>query len=156
MTECNGCGRCCHPVSLPFSQFAVQTNAKGTENMNPRTRRWVLEELVPISRREGLEMRRDLRGSGSLTWVRDHFEAGYSFFFLCRNFDPDTRLCAAYDDRPDVCSGYPHYGQRPRADAIPKLPPECSFRADYGQPVMPAADWQPIPLVPRLTREQRR
>ena len=113
------------------------------DEIDDRTRRWVLEELTPISRREGLDMRPDLRGRNTLTWARDHWEATYSSFYLCSNFDVDTRRCSAYDDRPPVCAGYPHYGKPPRADAVPALPPECSFNVDYGLPV---ADWQPVPL----------
>lgn len=115
------------------------------DEIDDRTRRWVLHELVPITRKQGLAMRPDLRERNTLLWVRDHWEATYSSFYLCSNFDSETRLCGAYDDRPPVCAGYPLYDAPPRVDAVPSLPPECSFNADYGRPV---ADWQPVALLP--------
>lgn len=30
--------------------------------------------------------------------------------FTCRNWDPDTRLCLIYDQRPAMCSRYPYDG----------------------------------------------
>jgi Fe-S-cluster containining protein len=46
----------------------------------------------------------------------------------CDAFDPDTRECTAYEDRPPICSGYPWYGKTPDRERL--LDPCCSFNAD--------------------------
>ena len=30
--------------------------------------------------------------------------------YACRHWDEDTRLCGIYDDRPQMCAGYPYAG----------------------------------------------
>lgn len=46
----------------------------------------------------------------------------------CDVFDPDTRTCTAYEDRPPICSGFPWYGAEPDRERL--LDPCCTFNAD--------------------------
>lgn len=138
---CNGCGACCSPVTLSMSQEDVRRKLPG--QLDARTRRWILEELTPISRREG-KARAPWVGGG-MTLKNGRYSPDYSFFYECKNFDPVTRLCAAYDDRPEVCSGYPWYQAAPNPGAA--LPPYCSYREDIGKSVEPQPDWQTIELT---------
>lgn len=46
----------------------------------------------------------------------------------CDAFDPVTRACTAYEDRPPICSGYPWYGKAPNRSKL--LNPACSYHAD--------------------------
>jgi Fe-S-cluster containining protein len=51
----------------------------------------------------------------------------------CDVFDPATRLCGAYEQRPPVCSGYPHYGSPltlEEGSAGTRLPTVCTFNAE--------------------------
>lgn len=65
-----------------------------------------------------------------------------SFYFRCRHFDPDTRRCTDYDNRPAMCRDYPWYGGAVNFSAA--LPPTCSFRADIGE--------VPVAITPRPQR----
>lgn len=132
MTECSGCGGCCSPVAMPYTQDDVRRTMPG--QMHPENRRWILEDLVPISRREGLA-RSPYMDSGP-TFLRrpdDSVVEQWTWFFECRHYDPETRTCGNYEHRPPMCSGFPWYGDAP--DRTKALPHECSFRADIGQPV---------------------
>lgn len=31
-----------------------------------------------------------------------------SYWYRCRNYDTESRLCTAYDSRPDMCRNYPY------------------------------------------------
>jgi Fe-S-cluster containining protein len=117
MTACSSCGGCCSPVSLAWTQDDVRRMMPF--QIDDRTRRWVLEELHPLTRREARPT-----------------------YYRCDNYDPGTRQCTAYDDRPGVCRDHPTYGQPVNPGA--SLPPGCSYRADIGQPVDP--DWTPVTL----------
>ena len=147
MTECTGCGRCCYPVTLAWSQREVAMMPPGT--MDPVSRNWILHDLVPISRREGLAMRPDLKGKQTIAVESfgpngTNWSMQRSQFFLCRHFDAERRRCNNYEGRCSICRGYPYLEASPPKDARPCLPPECSYNADYNLPV---AEWEPVPLL---------
>jgi Fe-S-cluster containining protein len=54
--------------------------------------------------------------------------APVQYLVTCDQFDPETRMCTAHDDRPPICSGYPWYGAEPNPNRA--LDPQCSFIAD--------------------------
>lgn len=143
MTECSSCGSCCDPITLAFTQDDARRMLP-TE-IDARTRRWIIDELVPISRREGMA-RSPWITHTALPMKGGQYDPGYSQFYECRNFDRVTRRCTAYEDRPPVCSGFPHYGKKVLPTNI-VIPHWCSFRADIGQPVEPEPDWQAIELT---------
>lgn len=134
MTECNGCGRCCDPVALPYRVAGM-----GPEQIaliDPGDRDWVLNHLTEIRpRRDGLAMVRDYMRDG-MTWglgLDGRMAEVVTFFYSCDFYDPETREGLAYDERPDVCSDYPWYGMPP--DASKAIPPDCEFNLDIGKPV---------------------
>lgn len=142
MTDCNGCGGCCDPVVLLGDRFAL---ARGVTDA--RMRRWLLEDLSPMPYREAAR-----KANAGLVAARSNPAAvltgpdeGPNFageavgFYRCRHFDPATRRCLSYDDRPEVCRQYPWLGGAPRPNAA--LPDACSYRADIGQPVTPVDEW---------------
>lgn len=137
MTECNGCGTCCDPVPLPVTQMEVRL---GKMDLGERERRWILEELTPISRRQALELAPYLNTGGRTDFMKGPDGAViYPTFYRCKWFDRETRACTNHADRPDVCRGYPWHEGRP--DKTTNLPHECSFRADQGLPV------EPVPVM---------
>lgn len=46
----------------------------------------------------------------------------------CDVYDPATRRCGAYSERPPICADYPHYGEPLREGDW--LPPVCSYNAE--------------------------
>lgn len=134
MTACNGCGACCSPVALAFTQDDIRRALPA--QIDPANRAWVLNDLTPITRREGI--RRTGMNGGITTAVVGHGRSTeavltLTFFYECRHYDDASRTCRAYDQRPPMCADYPWYGMPPEPGKF--LPPECSFRADIGQPV---------------------
>jgi Fe-S-cluster containining protein len=132
MTECNCCGSCCSPVVLPFAKF----EASRAKNLDPVTRRWILEDLTPMGPKEA-----KARGEG---WIFDqrkrvgsltHTGETILFLYSCRHFDEETRLCTNHDNRPPGCRGYPWKHGVP--DPTAALPPTCSYNADVDREVAP-------------------
>lgn len=136
------CFACCSPVAMAYTRIDVEL---GRVHLSPRDRRWFLEELTPISRREGLR-RAPYLGNG-LTGYSVMGEAMVlpTAFYECSNLDRETGLCRSYDDLPDTCSGFPEYDS-PWPDPKKNLPPTCVWRADLGLPVE-----TPVPLPSRRT-----
>lgn len=125
-----GCGACCDPVVLPYSRAEVQRSMPG-EWDDPRTRDFVLNDLTPIRRRDGLQRAAYL--SSGVTVLGAPGTPGavvlaWSFFYECRHFDQESRRCTNYEGRPDVCREYPWYGEAP--DPAKALPVECIYRDD--------------------------
>lgn len=51
----------------------------------------------------------------------------------CDQFDPNTRMCLAHEDRPPVCVGFPFYRSpdgEPTEGQIEKMPLSCSYALD--------------------------
>lgn len=107
--ECNGCGACCDPVVLRgAADLVITEHAAGLHGV-PRPESDAAFALAHWTRIGDAP-----DGDGGL-WT-------------CDAYDRETRECGAYDDRPQVCSGYPWYGRAP--DAGRELYAECSYRAD--------------------------
>lgn len=89
MTECNGCGSCCDPVSLSPAMVHRRDSSFGQQADQLR------EMLIPVG---------PARGGG----------ANYE----CIHFDKRERRCTNYEGRPEMCRGYPWYGKAPVEDII--------------------------------------
>lgn len=55
----------------------------------------------------------------------------------CDVFDPVTRACTDYENRPPICRHYPWYGKSPTRDKL--LNPACVFHADV-RTMLPIAE----------------
>lgn len=124
MTECSRCGDCCRAVGLIWSQEFVRDHP---DLFGERFRRWVVEELRPISAPRVFQL---LPAMAELD-VEDPAGLRGRHFFECTNFDAENNLCLAHDTRPDTCAGFPWYGEAPRFDLLRPYP-RCSFHADVG------------------------
>lgn len=136
MTECNGCGRCCEVIPLSYNHLEVHLHLLAGI-IDESEARWVLEDLVPMSRREVKRLQPDLLDhrvipppglllAGEIGILPD--------FYSCRKWDPETRRCTDYENRPRPCREYPWYDDE-TPNPMKRLPPECSFNADIGRPV---------------------
>lgn len=127
MTDCNNCGGCCDPVMLPYSRIQAETAGP---DMDPLNRRWVLEDLTPISRREGMARSPYVKDGLTILGDQRTGEAHWfwSFFYDCKHYDAENKRCTNYENRPPICRDYPWYDGG--VDTQKALPLECSFRAD--------------------------
>lgn len=125
--ECARCGDCCE--SIPFPRRA---DLHAYIAMHPPSPEYALTRTVQ-----------------DVAFVEQHWtenvvgKPGERSLWSCDAFDSETRICTAYDDRPPVCQNYPWYeGRQHAAEHAGRLPPRCSFRADF-----PEVD-QPVTLLP--------
>lgn len=139
-TECNSCGCCCHPVSLPYTQREYAQLLPGT--IDEEDRQFVLSELRQLKKREGLALAPWLRGH---MLADKHGQPVDVVFYECKHFDVETRRCTNYENRPGMCRDFPWYDGVPRRQAA--LAPYCSFNADVGRPV------EPVPVEWSQTRQ---
>lgn len=141
---CNGCGACCDPFVTTVAPIYLADRTAdrviGAEEAD-----WMRTHLSPLRRKDGLARVKDYILAGG--WsdapaVRDNITGRVtmlkpqlfpSHFYTCDIFDPVTRRCTDYDNRPGVCRDYPWYGSPP--DPHKSLPSMCSYRADAGLPV---------------------
>lgn len=63
----------------------------------------------------------------------------------CDQFNAETRLCEARDERPPVCSGYPWYNREPREGVFWKKGQRCSYLLDLPPAARPEGA---RPLIP--------
>lgn len=102
-----GCGLCCDPVTLRFT----------VADMDGPSAAFAREHWRDVSDEYEFAPGTDIKSA-----VR------------CDMFNPVTRACTAYEQRPPICSGYPWYGQQP--DRARLLHPSCAYQAD-GRPLLP-------------------
>jgi Fe-S-cluster containining protein len=141
MTQCSSCGQCCEVLA-----FSMTKDEAAASTLDARTRRWFADKLVPITHREAARRAPWWPFDALLLDSIGRPYMGPPMFYRCSNYDTDTRLCADYENRPEVCRTFPLYGDdRPHPST--NLPPRCSFRADLGQPI---EEWAPVEL--RRTR----
>src|SRR5437868_6335194 len=140
MTECApDCGACCDPVMSAISPLDMAKMAPW--EVDERTRRWYLEELTPLPRKEALARMPWLTQGGKTALGLDgrtgDVVIAFSMFYKCAQFDPETRRCRDYDNRPQPCRDYPFSGKAAaeltHMDRATALPPSCSYRADLGE-----------------------
>lgn len=105
--------------------------------MDDRDRRWVLEHLTPLPKTKA---RLDASGmsQGGVSYVildSGEMVPMETHFYSCDLFDPETRRCTAYDQRPPICRDYPWYGDPP--DPSKAIPKTCVHRTEIGQTPVP-------------------
>lgn len=86
MDGCDGCGLCCDPVYL-----------------GPGVRMKVIKDGHP-----------DHHANGNIEWARNLMPRGDGYYD-CPNFNTETRNCNDYENRPEVCRGYPFYNKPHKA-----------------------------------------
>jgi Putative zinc- or iron-chelating domain len=130
LTECNGCGACCDPVTLPVSSAQLATMGSRLTDGD-----WMREHLHPIPRREGRARQAWAKGRGWNERIDEHGDPVIEavFYYGCDRYDPVAKRCTDYEGRPGMCRDYPWHTGAPIEGA--DLPPTCSYRADIGLPV---------------------
>ena len=125
---CAQCGDCCDPVTVSADQLDVQ------------------QEWIDYWRGGGED-----EAHGDVWFIATHMtelerdEQGRRRF-QCHHFNQVTRQCEAYEQRPDMCMGFPWYGREPDEGSISRLPARCSFGLDVN-PSLRNTDARPlIPL----------
>ncbi len=143
---CNGCGSCCDPVAFDVPEYRRNSTwMEYRDYPDPRTRKgwevwrkldWVVSDLR--SRKPGRWTRaRIIAGWLDAQFILEHWHDIGTGDAMCDAFDPETRRCTVYDERPPVCSGYPFYGRPPRMDGA--MYPWCGYISDIEPEPVPVA-----------------
>jgi Fe-S-cluster containining protein len=128
------CGDCCRVVTV--NRHTVKRVKEGKQELvnappdqlltdearkaaGERNARWVRSELTEISRAEAYKRLPNLKGK----------VGRQQGTYICSNFDGDTNMCRAHNDKPSICAGFPWYGKEPHKGALDGLP-NCGYRVD--------------------------
>lgn len=94
-SECNRCGECCRVIHIGHTKKTLRTIK------NPDVK-FILKHWCRISRKEAYKRQPTLK-------ARDW--NGF-YFYACDAWDEKTHLCKMYESRPEVCRGFPFYGEK--------------------------------------------
>lgn len=138
MTACNSCGS--HPTAVccdPFTTIVSPTmlaDGSADRDLAPGEADWMRAHLTPIlPRKAGLAKVSSWSSGLSQFFLGGELHIIAAWYYNCDLYDPATKRCTDYDNRPDACRGFPWYDSP--VDPTKVLPPTCSYRADLGLPV---------------------
>lgn len=97
MSGCNG--DCCAVFFLPYTISEMRRRAPTL-----RDGQQIAEMVIPLTPKEARERREQL-APGSIALPIRWRDRGHHF--TCRHWDPETRLCGIYEDRPTMCRTFP-------------------------------------------------
>lgn len=122
---CKGCGACCNPVALPWTQRQIAMMLPS--EIEDADRQFVLNDLTPLRYRDGLAAAPYLKDLTTFPTTEGPPEYVKPVFYSCRHFDPVEKACTNYENRPPVCRAYPLYGREEIHPAM-ALPEACVYR----------------------------
>lgn len=109
--SCGSCdGRCCAVFTFPRPPEDIRRLVESGKGYVDGE--FIADMLVPLTREEALERmeRFDVQPivdgveQTREEWTENCEDRSYT----CRHWDEDTRLCMAYDERPQMCRDYPY------------------------------------------------
>lgn len=143
MTLCNCCGDCCKVIATlkPLRHYKDVAKSYGP---------WVAywdgggDGLPDGWEPEDAERARTIHATASFVaahwhritkreaWDRLPPMGGYPghFYYICDQWDEDTKLCKAGDDRPPICKDFPWYGQPVGDQRLNVALRRCAYWAD--------------------------
>lgn len=99
----NGCtGACCAVFYIPRTLVELERGV-GDDGSLLDEAELIAPMLVPLTLEEA-NARGERLGNAAAPFEKR--EDGH--LFTCRHWDEETRLCGIYDERPDMCRGYPY------------------------------------------------
>lgn len=124
---CARCGSCCNPAFLAPDEAAKVDKAR--DYLAAGGEHEFTVDSIPFILDHWHELGRDEDG------VR----------YECDQYDPATRSCTAHENRPQVCRGFPWYGDDPSPERAATLARGCSFlfevppteRGAHARPLIP-------------------
>jgi len=115
--SCNMCGYCCTAISIPISPADLKDMSKRLRDQEK-----MAEFFIPITEEEAI------RRNPAIS-AKHEASTEERFFYECSQYNEDTKLCGAHENRPSVCSGFPWYGNTINNVAL-IMHKKCSYWAD--------------------------
>lgn len=157
---CARCGDCCEEIylSASISDLEPWTTARLESTPDPSTDEgwawWISEERgqaawrdTSFSREQAiLHYDPDGERRKNADFIVAHWTENADRTYSCDQFDTVHRTCRVQGEKPPVCSGYPWYGQEPRADRITKEGSRCSYLLDLRPSDRPKNSYPLIPI----------
>ena len=109
------CTKCCEAITLPFSRKKLLEGARKFESPDAI---FILANWKPMSKRAAKKKNPYLFRRFPKLRSRKHWS-----LYSCKALTADG--CSKYNERPNVCSGYPFYGKPPTGGA-PDYHPNCT------------------------------
>jgi Fe-S-cluster containining protein len=126
-------GHCCEDFSLPVSPMQLQHEGKRARLFGKS--RFSRDEIIKISEmvvflyEDYTDSNRKGRSKPKNVTL-NKASCGRVYHYTCKHFDPKTRNCTNYENRPDMCRGYPYGSQ-------------CTYRGCTYQPAaIPSLVWK--------------
>lgn len=98
--SCNG--DCCVAFRVPFDLVALARGDVGAKDIEEAAT--MAGMLIPLTVDEANARQRE-HVRGELTGFT---AADEGHLYACRHWNPETRRCGAYEDRPPMCSTFPY------------------------------------------------
>lgn len=104
---------------MPLSDKSFNKIQKNSKKIGDPDYKFIKDNFVRITQEEALSIRPELKINTSAALNR-------RIFFTCKQYNPVTKKCMDYKNRPVLCSGYPYYGNEN------KTPKEIAVHIDCG------------------------
>lgn len=143
------CGLCCEAIALRVDPDVVRDIVRGFGGPI-RDLDKLHRFFSPISKEEAARRNPRLvavhENHDRATYARlgpyryDWTHLPLATYWECNQYDPASKQCLAYEDRPHTCRDFPAYGKAaPTAELLAPWP-TCGYWADIG------ADLTPLPM----------
>lgn len=129
---CVGCGECCDHLGYDLDERAEWLEAAAAApDVAAAFEEWA---------EQGWTFEQAVRAQTDARFILAHWHRLPEGEATCDRYDPVTRRCTVYEDRPPICRDYPWYSSGRTPDSEERLPAGCSYRAD----------WQPVKMLERV------
>ena len=130
--SCAGCGACCAVIGVGITiedvrhtfmdilrgeDFTTRDGTAQHAGLVLQERAFLLANWSPVTPEEAQAIDPRIAAMGERS------------FYVCGQFDAQTRRCNAHERKPSVCSGFPWYGGQPNNYALAAFP-RCSYWHD--------------------------
>lgn len=82
---------------------------------------FIQRNWVPVSKKKAFILN---------PYLEKKIENGKRYFYTCKLFNKYTGQCSDYENRPQICKGFPWYGRDPHSGDV-FFTPDCGFKNDY-------------------------
>lgn len=114
--DCSMCGKCCEAILIPVSSEEMKPDS----GIRFRDGDFMRENFVPMTQEEAFRINPNLA---------DPLSIEKKYYYSCKQYDKTTKLCGAHENRPQVCSGFPWYGNSINNQSL-LMHKECSYWLD--------------------------
>lgn len=118
--KCNMCGKCCEVIALPIPPEHLDP-ASGMRYVDSK---FMFENFVPVDAETARSINPHI-----IIESEELLNGTEQYFYTCKQYDKENKLCMAHEQRPHVCSGFPWYN-KPIHNIALRMHMSCSYWED--------------------------